>query len=41
MAPELLDSEQTGLQHSHPSPASDIYSLSMVMWEVCHMQAQL
>ncbi|KAI0938508.1 hypothetical protein AcV5_000176 [Taiwanofungus camphoratus] len=34
MAPELLDSEQTGLQHSHPSPASDIYSLSMVMWEV-------
>jgi len=34
MAPELLSPEENGLLRSRPSRRSDIYSLSMVMWEV-------
>ncbi|KAI0934912.1 hypothetical protein AcV5_006602 [Taiwanofungus camphoratus] len=34
MAPELLDPERFGREHSHVSRESDIYALAMVMWEV-------
>jgi len=33
-APEVLDSEQFGLKHPHPTKASDVFSLGMVMWEI-------
>lgn len=38
MAPELHDPELFQLKHAVPTRMSDVYSFSMVMWEVCpHM----
>ena len=34
MAPELLNPPQFGLSHSNPSKESDVYSLSMTVYEV-------
>lgn len=34
MAPELLVPEEAGFEHARTSPETDIYSLSMLMWEV-------
>ncbi|KAH9930606.1 kinase-like domain-containing protein [Fomitopsis serialis] len=34
MAPELHDPDKFGLEHGNPTKESDIYSFSMVMWEV-------
>ncbi|KZT71410.1 kinase-like protein [Daedalea quercina L-15889] len=37
MAPELHDPDKFGLEHGTPSKESDVYSFSMVMWEVRHI----
>lgn len=34
MAPELLNPEEYGFTHCHPSKESDIYALGMVIYEV-------
>ena len=34
MSPELLDPEQFGLDHGHPTKESDCYALGMVIYEV-------
>src|ERR1700723_3563516 len=34
MAPELIDPEAFGINHSRPSTATDIYALGMVLLEV-------
>jgi hypothetical protein len=33
MSPELIDPQQFGLQHSHPTRSSDCYALAMVIYE--------
>jgi serine/threonine protein kinase len=33
MSPELIDPQQFGLQHSHPTGSSDCYALGMVIYE--------
>ena len=35
MAPELHDPEKYGLEYGNPTKESDVYSFSMIMWEVC------
>ncbi|KAH9832997.1 kinase-like domain-containing protein, partial [Rhodofomes roseus] len=34
MAPELHDPDKFGLEHGNPTKESDVYSFSMVMWEL-------
>lgn len=34
MSPELIDPEQYGVRRAEATPSSDIYALSMVLWEV-------
>ncbi|EMD39722.1 hypothetical protein CERSUDRAFT_46015, partial [Gelatoporia subvermispora B] len=34
MSPELIDPEGHGLEKCEPTPASDIYALAMVFWEL-------
>jgi serine/threonine protein kinase len=33
MSPELIDPQQLGLKHSHPTESSDCYALGMVIYE--------